>query len=527
MKKTWSSLFILTLVLALLAGCGGGGNTKSGSNSGGQTGQTGNTGTASGNSGNSGTQDEIVELSLFINHSWYPVRSWTGTIAEEITKRTGVKLNVTVAADSEQLPLMIASGDLPDLIFTVREPRLENPDMSYPWNELIEKYAPDFQIDPVRLAVNTAPDGNVYTVLNAFATPDEWASNPYALGNDGNPGIAVRQDILDGLGARIETIDDFLSVLEQVKQKHPDMVPMTMDIEWIPQYFKMQFGIPPHSSWHDQDGQLKHVISHPNALKFYKFMNSLYRKGYILAENFTYSNDQIDDEYAVTGRAFAHSHTVSIAEADNAKAKNQGKDYQFTMIPSALTDEAYNLSTGTGFSGVYITKNNKNPQKSIEFIKFLASKEGLELVMFGIEGKHWEWHPDGYPVFHYDVNDGDYVNSEGLKWWYLYSDAIVEGLRGYVPGTQTTKALQEIKAITENKPEIGMVKLQDGTDEKIIFDKIREMVKTEEVRIYLAESEEAAEQAYQKMLQLAEDIGLGKLESWATAEYQKAKAKFE
>ena len=37
-------------------------------------------------------------------------------------------------------------------------------------------------------------------ILNAFATPEEWESNPYALGSDGNPGIAVRQDILDELG---------------------------------------------------------------------------------------------------------------------------------------------------------------------------------------------------------------------------------------------------------------------------------------------------------------------------------------
>jgi len=124
------------------------------------------------------------------------------------------------------------------------------------------------------------------------------------------------------------------------------------------------------------------------------------------------------------------------------------------------------------------------------------------------------------------VNDAEYVNSEGLKWWYLYSDAIVEGLRGYVPGTQTTKALQEIKEITEHNPAIGMVKLQDGTDEKVIFDKVAEMMKTEEVRIYLAESEEAAEQAYQNMLKLAEGIGLSKLESWATAEYKKMQELF-
>lgn len=147
--------------------------------------------------------------------------------------------------------------------------------------------------------------------------------------------------------------------------------------------------------------------------------------------------------------------------------------------------------------------------------------------MFGIEGEHWQWHEDGYPVFNYDVNDADYINSEGLKWWYLYSDAIVEGLRGYVPGTQTTKALQEIKEITEYKPSIGMVKIQDGSEERVIYDKIDEMIVNEQIKIYLAETEEGAEQAYHNMVRIAEEIGLQALESWATEEFTKKRALFE
>jgi len=334
----------------------------------------------------------------------------------------------------------------------------------------------------------------------------------------------VRQDLMDEMNLPpIETLDDFVAALEKAKAQYPDRVPLTMDIEWIPQYFKMQYGIPPHSAWYEAaDGSLRYDITHPNMLAFYKFMNSLYRNGYILAENFTYSNDQIDDEYAKTGKAFAHMHTVSLAERNNA-----GSDYEFTMLPSALTDTAFNLGTGTGFSGVYITKNNKNPEKSIQFLEYLASEEGKELVMFGIEGEQWEWHADGYPAFKYDVNDEQYINKEGLKWWYLYSDGIVEGLRSYVPGTQTTKALQEIKTITEQNPAIGMVKLRDGTNEKVIFDKLEDMVKNEEVKIYLAETEEAAEKAYEAMLKIANDIGLADLEKWAAQEYAVQKAKFE
>jgi putative aldouronate transport system substrate-binding protein len=529
MKKSFILMVVFSLIFVLFAACSGNGNNTS-TNVPDKSSETkgGNNENANAGGDNAGS-DEVVELSLFINHSWYPLSEWTGTIAETITQKTGVKLNVTVATDTEQLPLMIASGDLPDLVFTTREPRLSNPDISYDWNELIEQYAPDFKIDPIRQAVNAAPDGNLYTVLNAFATPEEWANNPNALGNDGNAGIAVRQDIMDELGnPSIDSLNGFMDVLGQVKNQYPDMVPMTMDIEWIPQYFRMQFGIPQHSSWYEEDGELNYEITHPNMLKFYKFMNSLYRNGYILAENFTYSNDQIDNEYAESGRAFAHSHTVSTADSDNAAIESLGHDYRFTMIPSVLTDEAFNVDSSNGFSGVYITKNNKNPEKSIKLLEYLASEEGKELVMFGIEGEQWNWSEDGtYPVFNYDVNDEKYRDQEGHKWWYLYSDAIVEGLRGYVPGTQTTKALKEIKSITEYKPSLGMVKLQDGSEEKVIFDKLEEMVTNEQIKIFLAESEEAAEQAYQNMLQIAEGIGMSQLERWATEEYQEKKSLFK
>ncbi len=519
MKKILSLVVIFALVLSVLAACTG--------NSGSAPAKGDNTNVKN-DEKNAGKDDGLVELDLFINHSWYPVSSWKGAIAEAITEKTGVKLNVTVASDPQQLQLMLASGDLPDLIFTTRETRLETEELVYPWNELIEQYAPDFEIDPIRLGVNTAPDGNVYTVLNAYGTPEEWANNPYALGHDGNPGIAVREDILEELGnPSIDTLEDFVNVLDQVKNKYPDMTPLVMDIEWIKQYFQMQHGVPPHGTWYEENGQAYHKVMHPNMLDYYKFMNNLYRNGYVLAENFTFSNDQIDDEYAVSGRAFAHMHTVSRADANNAAAKKQGADYKFKMLSSVLTDKAVNIDSATGFSGVYITKNNSNPEKSIQFLKYLASDEGRELVMFGIEGEQWEWHEDGYPSFHYDVTDEEYINEQGLKWWYLYSDAIVEGLRGYVPGTMQTEALTEIKGITKYEPGLGLIRIPSDSDERVILDRLNEMIKNEEIKIYLAESEEAAEQAYANMLKLADDIGLNKLTDFADNMYQEKKQLFE
>ncbi|RCW42449.1 extracellular solute-binding protein [Paenibacillus prosopidis] len=536
MRNQRTKMLVLSLsiimMLTILSACSGG-NSGEGSNKGNNT--STNVSAEDPDADNSGTEtadgnQDVEELTLFINHSWYPIKEWKGSVADKITEKTGVKLKVTVATDDKQLPLMIASGDLPDLIFTASDiDRLSNSNISYPWNELVEKYAPNFEIDPTRIAINTMEDGNFYTIRNAFATKQEWENNKYALGNDGTPGIAVREDIMKELGnPELKTLDDFVKLLGMVKEKHPELVPLVMDKNWIESYFMTQFGIEAgFGSWYENEGKAEYYLKHPKMLEFFKFMNSLYRNGFILAENFAHANDQIDDEYAVSGKAFAHSHTVSVAERDNISTKQNGAAYTFKMIPSSLSEEAVRVNTGVGWSGTFITKNNKNPEKSIKLLQFLASDEGKKLTMFGIEGEHWTWNEEGYPNLKYNTADSDFVNSNGIKWWFLYSDAIVEGLWGYVPGTQTTQALLETKAITTYKPEVGMIQVKADSEEKTIKTKIDEMVTNEKVKIYLAKSDEEAVQRYETMMKNAEKIGLQKLDDWANKTYEEKQSLFK
>lgn len=92
---------------------------------------------------------------------------------------------------------------------------------------------------------------------------------------------------------------------------------------------------------------------------------------------------------------------------------------------------------------------------------------------------------------------------------------------------QKTQALMELKAVRIYKPELGLIQTQPDSQEKTIKTKIDEMVKNEKVKIYLAESEEAAVAAYENMLKNAENIGLQKLTDWANATYQKKKELFK
>lgn len=513
--KTLAAVLVLALLVGLLSACSGGNGSEAKPEE-----STPPTAKAEG----------VKELSLFIDFPWWAIKEWKGPIAEKITEKTGIKLKVTVATDDKQLPLMIASGDLPDLVLTSSNVgRLSDAKLSYSWNELIEKYAPDFKLDKTRIAINTMDDGNFYTVRNAFATQEEMAQNKYALGGDGNPGIAVREDILKELGdPPIQTLDDFVKVLGMVKDKKPDMVPLILDKNWIEQYFLQQFGAEAlFDNWYEHDGKVDYFIRQPQMLEFFTFMNSLYRSGYLMAENFAFANDQIDEQYATSGKAFAHGHTVGTADTDNSAIQNNKGSFSFKMLPSALTKEAKKVSTGLGFAGTFVTKKNKDPEASIKLLQFLATDEGKKLTMFGVEGEHWTWNPEGYPDLKYDSSDADFMNANGIGWWVLYNDGVMEGLRGYVPGKQKTQALMETKVITTFKPQLGLIQTQPDSEEKTIKTKIDEMIKNEKVKIYLAGSEEEAIANYKRMVKNAEDMGLNKLVDWANATYAKKKVLFE
>ncbi|MEW9701419.1 hypothetical protein [Paenibacillus sp. SI8] len=94
---------------------------------------------------------------------WWPMTDWSGTTPEEITRRTGVKLNITISSDERELPFRIASNNLPELVFTDKElSRLSTNKMSYDWNSLIAQYAPDFTIDKRKIALHTQANGKFY-----------------------------------------------------------------------------------------------------------------------------------------------------------------------------------------------------------------------------------------------------------------------------------------------------------------------------------------------------------------------------
>ncbi|GBF75612.1 ABC transporter substrate-binding protein [Paenibacillus sp. 598K] len=519
-KKIVQTTLATTLAVAMLTACAGGNN--GGAGTGGNAGATQPGAVETGNGG----EQEIVELDLFVNMSWWPLKDWSGKVPEEITKRTGIKLNIQVAADDKQLPLLIASGDLPDLVYTATDlTRMAHKDVSYSLNELIAEYAPDFEISQERIGVNTMPDGNFYTIRNAFSTEQEWKDNPKAL--PGANSMSYRQDIMEELGnPELNTLDDLMSILGQVKAKYPDMVPLVWDKEQIGQHLRIHYGLKKSKGFVDIDGAAQYYLKDKNYLDYYLYMNRLYREGYMLAENFTFKDGQQDDQYVLNGQAFAHG--SGNADTTNAQLEELGKPFRMTQVAKLLSDKAAIPMGGSGWAGLYITKNNKNPEAALKLLQFMYSEEGQQLGLYGLEGEDWTWNEaEKYPVMNYDFNNTDVQTQMGVVWWgLLASSGVNEALQRFVPDSQMTKwGLAAREALVFN-PALGLVSTEPDTEEQTIEAQIENMVKTEEVRIYLAASEEEARAQYTALLEKAESLGLSKLEEWATAKYKEYQKNF-
>jgi putative aldouronate transport system substrate-binding protein len=527
LHKSLAMIIAILLTMGLLAACGSNNENNNVSSTASSTASS-----ASSNEGTStnGAAQEKVTLDIFVDQSWWPVKDWSGPVPEEITKRTGINLNVTVASDEKQLPLMIASGDLPDLVVTSEQYiRMSDPKLSHDWKSLIEQYTPDFDIAQERVAVNTMNDGKFYTIRNNFSTKEEWEANKeYALTT--GAAISYRADIAKELGSpKIESLDDLKNMFILAKEKFPDMIPLVLNPTptWAKGYFSYQFGATIDGFVENEEGKLIHSLRTPNLEKMYLYMNDLYRNGIIKAETFAYKNEDQAKSLVTSGKAFAYAWTTGGAEMLTAATEGTGMEWEH--LPVKINEDYEHLRTDVGWQGVFITKNNKNPEASIKLMQYLQSDEGQKLAMWGIEGTDWTMSAEGnYPAFTYNRNDDDVKNQKGVFWWGLLGGSAVSELVGnYVPGTKTTATNQGLSALTTFNSAIGMVTPEADSHEQIIKNNVKNIITNEEVKVYMATSEENAKKAFASMLSTAEKSGLSKLEEWANKRYEIVKPQFK
>ncbi|MGV2788215.1 extracellular solute-binding protein, partial [Clostridium perfringens] len=130
------------------------------------------------------------------------------------------------------------------------------------------------------------------------------------------------------------------------------------------------------------------------------YLNSLYRKGLLDKEWATMKTKQFEQKLG-NGNVFATAEALWNVGNANALLKTEAADkatederqfYQYKVLaPGVKPEEAtYGPKSSLGWDGVAISRSNKDPVRTMKLLDFLASEEGQYLLMWGVEGEHWD-----------------------------------------------------------------------------------------------------------------------------------------
>lgn len=518
-KKVLAALLAAGLVMGALTACGnesGGGSSQGGSST--QSSASADSGQQAENTDGGADSGEVKTLSIFIDHTWYPIDSFTGAIPEEITKRTGITLDVTVAVNAEQLGTMISSGELPDLVFTQKLfDTLSNEKVCYSYEDLISEYNVDWEIPAKQLGIarGYSQDGKAYTVLNLFADTSEWANTQSApmMGS-----LSYRRDIYEELGSpAMNNLDDLYNVMGMVKEKYPDMVPLQLNNAWNTEVFKDLVGIGAVRYEEKEDGTYQHYIRDERYKEMLLWLNKCYASGYLSPDDKFFS--EASQGFNADGYFFSCGCTQNGITAANGELAEIDPSYvRYEMKPF---DTAYYGQSSLGWSGTFISKNCKDPEAAIRFLQQMFTPEMQQLTQMGREGIDFTFDENGFPVYSEewkasvaaDTNKVDYNT-----WFYLGGSTIIEaeGRVAQMEKEWYEEAYPEIRKRYENLPWIEAARPIGEIDEKIAEDKVSEMVMPYEQKIIQAATPEEAAALYDELITNAEKSGLASVEAYIT-----------
>ncbi|OAB36929.1 ABC transporter substrate-binding protein [Paenibacillus macquariensis subsp. defensor] len=344
---------------------------------------------------------EQLDISLFGAYDWYTMKPKWGS--DEVTKfvQDTKKVTITEIPNGgnavQKLNTMIASGELPDVIWGERGPdveRLREAGMLVPLDDYIEKY-PNLKkwLDPLALNMLRSPDGKIYQFPN-------WYTNR----PNGNAGWVVNKKIYAELGSpKLETTDDLYSYLKLVKEKFPDVVPFESDLakegQGIDQIFSAfkednlsftrYFAVP-------EGDKMTSIYKDQGFRESVVYAAKLFREKLMTQDAMTQTRDQVQEKLN-NGKVavYASTNPTTFAmEAHSALAKVDPDAGYFMVMPIHKEGLDVNkIYPGTynklGWNAAVITTSAKDPEAVFAFLDYWTGNEGMTLQMWGLEGGYW------------------------------------------------------------------------------------------------------------------------------------------
>lgn len=482
--------------------------------------------------GSGETAAEPTELTVFIDYDWFWMDDFGGRpVDDEITRLSGVKLNIIKATDAQQLPVMIASGSLPDIVYSQNFSELSSDNVCYEMGELLATYTPDFKPPTEQIASAMNEDGKYYYLVNFWQNETDW-EDPHFLPGVGNKGFIYRQDIYEAIGSpKMETLEDLENVLRLVHEKYPDMVPLALYSEGNKyDMFVNQSVLQPGTTdiVQQEDGSWKYFATTD---AYHQGMQTLFnfaQEGLLQANMFTLKYDQYIAE-AQQGNVFMWVDDASNAALYNSAFAAAGLEGASTQMldGSFFDDPEPVIDTAAGWCGTFVTKNCKDPEAAAKFLQWCSTDEASKLVGWGIEGVHYNEDENGYPVLTPEIAESwnkDYdatVRETGIGCWFFGTRSWYESVRTYDPESnpELTEWLVAFKENMDVRPELATLRPESGSDAATAQVQLQTLVTSYYPQIIFAKDQSEFDSLYSELQSQIAAQGGVEYEEWANSKW--------
>ena len=469
MKKKWLALLLAaTMAVSLFAGCGSKNDSKESNGSGSKT-EQGNDADKQDNKqdneqddsqgqkeeDNQGEQtpssgtglpiaDSKVDFSMWVVWSNSYMSSPDECITvKELEERTNVHINYVVVNSQEAMEkfgLMIASGDVPDMVRQATSyypsgiKKAVNDGIFMDVTDAIKENMPNYlalvQTHPEALKGYVADDGTMPVVWGLNGDDNGLASQKTYLG------LLIRQDWLDDCGLPMpETIEDWHKTLTAFKEEKGAEAPLMIGPEGTlyAGAFTSAFGVMPE--FYAEDGVVKYGPAELGYKDFLDTFRQWYAEG-LIDQNFTANNSETiaDNSYMATGKAGAGSSLFVYGGKfflNSGMSTDENINYVGAPIPVMNAgDTPKSCYTGSRITGesIAFSPSIQNLDIALKWLDYQYTEEAMALCNYGIEGETYTLNKNGTPKYQY--TDQILNNPDG----YSPSDALLFYCPRIAPG---------------------------------------------------------------------------------------------
>ncbi|GIN71590.1 lipoprotein LipO [Bacillus sp. J14TS2] len=305
---------------------------------------------------------------------------------EYIRDNTELDIKVTTPSSdgyNEKLNVMMASGDLPDMIYTTDPSwvvNYVNQNGLQPLDDAIEKYGEDLKKNiPDEAWEHVTIDGKIYAIPSVNTYP-------------GTMIMYVRKDWLDTLNLEPpKTLDEYTEVMRAFKEEDPDGngkddtlgLVIAENLARTEPFFGA-FGIQ-RNQWIERDGDLVYSSILPETKETLEYLSTLYQDG-MLDKEFALNKTENFEEKIASGKAGLFAATWYDTRGPILTNEQNDPEAEWISLDFPIGQNGESGTDGTAPVRVYnvVPVTSKQADSVVKMLNFMIG-EGYETLKFGFE----------------------------------------------------------------------------------------------------------------------------------------------